>query len=353
VQFPLIQGNLSSIQRLEIFDLYKGFIMDFTLDFEKPVSELENQIRVLREASHSPNIDISHEIEALQSKVNRMLEDIYTKLTPWERTQLSRHPQRPHTIDYIDKIVTDFHEVHGDRRFSDDPSMITGFGFIDGRKVAVIGIEKGRKTQDKIKRNFGMANPEGYRKALRIMNLASQFQIPVVTFVDTPGAYPGIGAEERGQALAIAQNLEEMFNIKSPIVSIIIGEGGSGGALGIAIADKVFMMEYSIYSVISPESCASILWSDPKMAETAANSLQLSPNKALELKVIDGIIKEPAGGAHRHPEQAIQKVKDYITQNLASLASLDLDLMMQMRFEKFREMGNTTLVLDNQEENKG
>jgi acetyl-CoA carboxylase carboxyl transferase subunit alpha len=353
VQFPLIQGNLISIQRLEILDLYKGLMMDFTLDFEKPVSELENQIRVLREASHSPNIDISHEIEALQGKVNRMLEDIYTKLTPWERTQLSRHPQRPHTIDYIDKIVTDFHEVHGDRRFSDDPSMITGFGFIDGRKVAVIGIEKGRKTQDKIKRNFGMANPEGYRKALRIMNLASQFQIPVVTFVDTPGAYPGIGAEERGQALAIAQNLEEMFNIKSPIVSIIIGEGGSGGALGIAIADKVFMMEYSIYSVISPESCASILWSDPKMAETAANSLQLSPNKALELKVIDGIIKEPAGGAHRHPEQAIQKVKDYITQNLASLASLDLDLMMQMRFEKFREMGNTTLVLDNQEENKG
>ena len=321
--------------------------MDFTLEFEKPVSELENQIRVLKEATQSPNIDISHEIEALQSKVNRMLEEIFSKLSPWERTQLSRHPQRPHAIDYIDRIVTDFHEVHGDRRFSDDPSMVTGFGYLDGKKIAVIGIEKGRKTQDKIKRNFGMANPEGYRKALRIMTLASQFNIPVITFVDTPGAYPGIGAEERGQALAIAQNLEEMFNVKSPIISVIIGEGGSGGALGIAIADKVFMMEYSVYSVISPESCASILWSDSKMAETAANALQLSPNKAFELKVIDGIIKEPAGGAHRYPDQAIAKVKEQIIQSLAQLESQDLDMMMQMRFEKFRQMGNTTLTIDN------
>ncbi len=327
--------------------------MDFTLEFERPVSELENQIRVLKEASNTPNIDITHEIEALQAKVNRMLEEIYTKLTPWERTQLSRHPNRPHAIDYIEKIVTDFHEVHGDRRFADDPSMVTGFGYIDGKKVAVIGIEKGRKTQDKIKRNFGMANPEGYRKALRIMNLASQFNIPVVTFVDTPGAYPGIGAEERGQALAIAQNLEEMFNVKAPIISIIIGEGGSGGALGIAIADKVWMMEYSVYSVISPESCASILWSDPKMAETAANSLQLSPNKALELKVIDGIIKEPAGGAHRHADQAILKVKEAILKSLQSLENQDLDLMMQMRFEKFRQMGNSTLTIDSSEESKG
>lgn len=327
--------------------------MDFTLEFEKPVSELENQIRVLKEASNSPNIDISHEIEALQSKVNRMLEDIFSKLSPWERTQLSRHPQRPHAIDYIDRIFTDFHEVHGDRRFSDDPSMVTGFGYIDGKKVAIIGIEKGRKTQDKIKRNFGMANPEGYRKALRIMTLASQFGIPVVTFVDTPGAYPGIGAEERGQALAIAENLQEMFNVKAPIISVIIGEGGSGGALGIAIADKVFMMEYSVYSVISPESCASILWSDSKMAETAANALQLSPNKAFDLKVIDGIIKEPAGGAHRYPEPAIQKVKETILQSLTALAAQDLDVMMQLRFEKFRQMGNTTLTIDNSTELKG
>jgi acetyl-CoA carboxylase carboxyl transferase subunit alpha len=325
--------------------------MDFTLDFERPVSELENQIRELKETSHQ-NIDISHEIEALQSKVNKMLEEIYTKLSPWQRTQLSRHPARPHALDYIEKIVSDFHEVHGDRRFSDDPSMVTGFGYIDGQKIAVIGIEKGRKTQEKIKRNFGMANPEGYRKALRVMQMASQFGIPVVTFVDTPGAYPGIGAEERGQALAIAENLEEMFNIKSPIISIVIGEGGSGGALGIAVADKVYMMEYSVYSVISPESCASILWSDSKMAETAANSLQLSPNKALELKVIDGIIKEPAGGAHRQSEKAIQMVKDSIISSLEILKREDLDLLMQKRFEKFRQMGNITLTIDNSEESK-
>ncbi len=323
--------------------------MDFTLDFERPVSELENQIRELKQTSHQ-SIDISHEIQALEAKVNRMLEDIYTKLSPWERTQLSRHPARPHAIDYIEKIVTEFHEVHGDRRFSDDPSMVTGFGYIDGQRVAVIGIEKGRKTQEKIKRNFGMANPEGYRKALRVMQLASQFGIPVITFVDTPGAYPGIGAEERGQALAIAENIEEMFNIKAPIVSIVIGEGGSGGALGIAVADRVFMMEYSVYSVISPESCASILWSDPKMAETAANSLQLSPNKALELKVIDGIIKEPAGGAHRHADCAVQLVKEAITASFTALLKEDLDTMLQKRFEKFRQMGNITLTLDTSEE---
>lgn len=326
--------------------------MDFTLEFERPVSELENQIRELKQASLQKNIDISHEINALQAKVDRMLEEIFVKLTPWERTQLSRHPSRPHAIDYIEKIIADFHEVHGDRRFSDDPSMITGFGYIDGQKVAVVAIEKGRKTSEKIKRNFGMANPEGYRKALRIMQMASQFQIPVVTFVDTPGAYPGIGAEERGQALAIAENIEEMFNIKAPIISVVIGEGGSGGALGIAIADKVFMMEYSVYSVISPESCASILWSDPKMAETAANSLQLSPNKAFELKVIDGIIKEPAGGAHRHSEEAISKVKETIVTNLDALKRVDLDVLMQKRFEKFRQMGNLTLKLDSSEEGK-
>ncbi len=322
--------------------------MDFTLEFERPVSELENQIRELRQTTNK-NIDISHEIAALEAKVNQMLEEIYKKLTPWERTQLSRHPQRPHTVDYIEKIITDFHEVHGDRRFSDDMSMITGFGYIDGQKVAAIGIEKGRKTQEKIKRNFGMANPEGYRKALRVMQLASQFNIPVITFVDTPGAYPGIGAEERGQALAIAENIQEMFNIKSPIISIVIGEGGSGGALGIAVADKVFMMEYSIYSVISPESCASILWSDPKMAEIAANSLQLSPNKALELKVIDSVIKEPAGGAHRYPDQAIAKVKESIVASLNQLMAMDTDLMMEKRFEKFRQMGNSTIIVDSDE----
>lgn len=319
--------------------------MDFTLDFERPVSELENQIRELKQSTHSPHVDLSPEIQALTHKVEKLLEDIYHNLSPWERTQLSRHPNRPHALDYIEKIITDFHEIHGDRHFSDDPTMITGFGYIGDQKVAVLGIEKGRKTQEKIKRNFGMANPEGYRKALRVMQMASTFNIPVISFVDTPGAYPGIGAEERGQAQAIAINLEEMFNVKAPIVAVVIGEGGSGGALGIAIADKVMMMEYSVYSVISPESCASILWSDPKMAETAANSLQLSPEKALELKVIDHIIKEPIGGAHRYPDKAIATVKAEIESALKDLKTKSSEELDEHRFQKFRQMGNLTLKM--------
>ncbi|MEX1098906.1 MAG: carboxyl transferase domain-containing protein, partial [Bacteriovoracaceae bacterium] len=206
--------------------------MDYTLDFEKPVHELENQIKELQEANAKPGIDISKEIKALQNKVDHLIKDIYDNLSSWERVQLSRHPQRPHTMDYVERIIEDFHELHGDRKFSNDPSMIAGFGFLDGQKVAVVGIEKGRKTQDKILRNFGMARPEGYRKALRVMKLAAQFNIPVISFVDTPGAYPGIGAEERGQAQAIAENLEEMFGLAVPLIAVVIGEGGSGGALG-------------------------------------------------------------------------------------------------------------------------
>lgn len=320
--------------------------MDFTLDFEKPVHELENQIKELQEANAKPGIDISKEIKALQNKVDTLIKEIYGNLSSWERVQLSRHPKRPHTLDYIEGLVQDFHEIHGDRRFSDDPSMICGFGYLGERKVAVLGIEKGRKTQDKIKRNFGMARPEGYRKALRLMKMASQFNIPVITFVDTPGAYPGIGAEERGQAQAIAENLEEMFGIKSPIISVVIGEGGSGGALGIAIADSVLMMEYSTYSVISPESCASILWSDPKQAEFAANSLQLGPQKAYELRVVDEIVPEPAGGAHRDPAQAIASVGEMLTKELEKLEKLEESKLLENRFEKFRQMGNQTILMD-------
>lgn len=320
--------------------------MDYTLDFEKPVHELENQIKELQEANAKPGIDISKEIKALQNKVDTLLKDIYDNLSPWERVQLSRHPQRPHAIDYIDRIIEDFHEVHGDRKFSDDPSMISGFGFIDGRKVAVVGIEKGRKTQDKIKRNFGMARPEGYRKALRVMKMASQFNIPVISFVDTPGAYPGIGAEERGQAQAIAENLEEMFGLKVPVIAVVIGEGGSGGALGIAIADKALMMEYSVYSVISPESCASILWSDPKQAETAANSLQLGPQKALELNIIDSIVAEPAGGAHRNVEDACNMLKQELVKELSALSEKSPEELLEGRFAKFRQMGNQTILED-------
>jgi acetyl-CoA carboxylase carboxyl transferase subunit alpha len=317
--------------------------MDYTLEFEKPVLDLETQIKELKEANDKPGIDISKEIKALQLKVDKMTNEIYGNLSSWERVQLSRHPKRPHTMDYIETIIEDFHELHGDRRFSDDPSMITGFGFLRGHKVAVIGIEKGRKTQDKIVRNFGMASPEGYRKAMRIMKMASNFNIPIVTLVDTPGAYPGIGAEERGQAQAIAENLEEMFGIKVPIISVVIGEGGSGGALGIAIADKIFMMEYSIYSVISPESCASILWSDPKQAEFAANSLQLGPNKARELGIIDGVIKEPVGGAHNDLEGASKAVADQIEKELKILMTKSTESLVNDRYEKFRAMGNQTI----------
>lgn len=320
--------------------------MDYTLDFEKPVHELESQIKELTESNERPGIDISKEINALETKVDNLIKEIYGNLSSWERVQLSRHPQRPHTSDYIEMIFDEFHEIHGDRKYSDDPSIICGFAFLDGKKVAVCGIEKGRKTQDKIIRNFGMARPEGYRKAIRLMKLASQFDIPIITFVDTPGAYPGIGAEERGQAQAIAENLEEMFGIKVPMVSVVIGEGGSGGALGIAIADKVLMMEYSVYSVISPESCASILWSDPKMAEKAANSLQLGPNKAFELNVIDDIIAEPRGGAHRDKELAAKMVKNSINEEIEKLKKVQVDDLLQKRFEKFRQMGNQTILTD-------
>jgi acetyl-CoA carboxylase carboxyl transferase subunit alpha len=318
--------------------------MDYLLDFEKPVHDLENQIKELKEASSSPKIDLSKEILALQKKVDSLLKDIYKNLLPWERVQLSRHPSRPHALDYIQSIFSDFHEIHGDRRFAEDPSMICGFGYLDGKKAAIIGIEKGRKTQDKIYRNFGMANPEGYRKALRLMKMAHQFNIPIFSFVDTPGAYPGIGAEERGQAQAIAENLEEMFGIDTPMISVIIGEGGSGGALGIAIADKVMMLEYSTYSVISPESCASILWSDPKKAETAANSLDLVAVRAKELGVIDTIINEPAGGAHRNPKEAIATVKEAIIKALDKLSETKQETLLQRRYSKFRNIGKSTIL---------
>lgn len=326
--------------------------MDYTLDFERPVSELENQIKELKEASYKGNVDITHEIETLQNKVNELIKDIYSKLTPWDRVQLARHPSRPHSIDYISTIIDEFKEIHGDRSFGDDKAIICGFGKIEGEKVAVIGIEKGRKTKEKITHNFGMPNPEGYRKALRVMKLAASFNIPIVTLVDTPGAFPGIEAEERGQAQAIAENLAEMFSVKAPIISVVIGEGGSGGALGIAVADEVLMMEYSIYSVISPESCASILWADPKKAETAANSLKLDPNQALKLEVIDGVISEPPGGAHKDHQKAFKAVKEQILTSLQKLKKIKIDKLLDQRFEKYRKIGNITIETDDADEKK-
>jgi acetyl-CoA carboxylase carboxyl transferase subunit alpha len=326
--------------------------MDYTLDFEKPVAELENQIKELQEASAKPGIDISKEIEVLQAKVDSLIQDIYGNLTPWERTLLSRHQNRPHSIDYIENLIEDFHEIHGDRNFATDKSVIGGFGYFKGNKVAIIAIEKGRKTNEKIQRNFGMPKPEGYRKALRIMRTAASFSIPIITFIDTPGAYPGIGAEERGQSQAIAENIAQMFDINSPIISVVVGEGGSGGALGIAIADRVLMMEYAVYSVISPESCASILWADPKKAEMAANALQLGPNKAKELKVVDDIIKEPAGGAHRNHKLTYEFMAEKLKKELDKLKKNDIETLKEKRYMKFREMGNITLSQDSEDPNK-
>ena len=320
------------------------FLNNYSLEFEKPVLELENQIKELREIAKRPDVDISKELRALERKALGLLQEIYANLDPWERVQLSRHPLRPHARDYIKLIFSDFKEISGDRRFANDVAIITGFGMLGKQRVAIIGIEKGRKTKEKVEHNFGMPRPEGYRKALRLMKLAGQFNIPIVSFVDTPGAYPGIGAEERGQSQAIAENLAEMFDIAAPIIALIIGEGGSGGALGVAVADRVLMMEYSIYSVISPESCASILWADAKMAKVAANALKLVPEKALELGVIDAIIPEPMGGAHRDLKQSTRIIKKTIEQELAALTTLPLNQLLDKRFRKFRQMGNSGLV---------
>jgi acetyl-CoA carboxylase carboxyl transferase subunit alpha len=316
----------------------------FTLDFEKPVKILEDQIQELKLASSGKGIDVSNEIKALERKNSELIKEIYSNLSPWEQVQLSRHPNRPHTKDYIQRIFDNFYELHGDRKFADDPAVIAGFGMLEGQRVAIVGIEKGRNTKEKLHHNFGMPRPEGYRKALRVMKMASRFSVPIITFIDTPGAYPGIGAEERGQASAIAENIEEMFDLEVPVVSLVIGEGGSGGALGIAIANKLLMLEYSIYSVISPESCASILWADPKMAETAANSLKLGALKAVDIKVADEIIGEPAGGAHRDYEAISDNVKAALSRVIGELKNMSKEELISSRFLKYRQLGKDSLV---------
>ena len=317
--------------------------MDPLLEFEKPVHELENQIKELKETQSLKGVDINDEIKALQKKVDILIQEIFGNLTSWERVQLCRHPMRPHSCDYIQHLIPDFREIHGDRNFGDDSTIVTGLGHLLGQRVAVVGIEKGRKTQEKVKRNFGMPNPEGYRKALRLYQMAERFGLPIISFIDTPGAYPGIGAEERGQSHAIAEIIAQSFSIKTPIISVVVGEGGSGGALGLGIGDKVLMMEFSIYSVISPESCASILWSDPSKAEKAANALQLGPQNALELKIIDGIIPEPPGGAHRDTIEAMDTVGREISKHVKSLLKVEMSRLLADRFGKFRSMGNSTI----------
>jgi acetyl-CoA carboxylase carboxyl transferase subunit alpha len=308
------------------------------LDFEKPVLELEEKIREMRK--YEDNLDISGEINKLEKKVQQLRESVYTNLTRWQRVQLARHPDRPYTLDYIDRITTDFIELHGDRYFRDDKAIIGGFARLDGRTVMIIGHQKGRDTKSNLYRNFGMPNPEGYRKALRLMKLAEKFNRPIITMLDTPGAYPGLEAEERGQAEAIARNLFEMSRLRVPIIVAIIGEGASGGALGIGVGDRILMMENAWYSVISPESCSSILWRSWDYKEQAAEALRLTAPDLVEQKIIDRIIPEPLGGAHRDPDEAARRLKEALLEELKSLSRLKSDKLVEKRVQKFGAMGS-------------
>jgi acetyl-CoA carboxylase carboxyl transferase subunit alpha len=311
----------------------------FALDFERPIVELEEKIEDLRRLSAVQNVDFSKEIAQLEKKVASLCQEVFSRLTPWQRCQIARHPKRPYTLDYIRALMTDFIELHGDRTFADDRAIVGGLARLDGMPLVVIGHQKGRDTKEKIARNFAMANPEGYRKALRLMRLAERFKKPVVTLVDTPGAYPGIGAEERGQAEAIARNLRVMSELRTPIIVVVTGEGGSGGALGIAVGDSILMLQYAIYSVISPEGCASILWRDPLKAPDAADALGLTAETLKRLNLIDEIIPEPLGGAHRNPQEMAVTLKGHLLKELSRLGQVSPDELVEGRYEKFRRMG--------------
>jgi acetyl-CoA carboxylase carboxyl transferase subunit alpha len=309
-----------------------------TFEFEKPIIDLENKLAELH-AKQDEGEDVGAEIRATEDEIQQTREQVYRDLTPHQRVLIARHFDRPHALDYIRALFERFIEIHGDRQFRDDPAVICGFGLFQGRPVAIIGQQKGKDVKENVARNFGMMHPEGYRKAMRLMKLADKFRRPIVILVDTPGAYPGIGAEERGQAEAIARNIMEMFTLSVPIVVVIIGEGASGGALGVGIGDRVLMMENAWYSVISPEGCASILWRDAKMAPAAAENLKLTAPDLLGLGVIDGIIPEPLGGAHRDPQVAIEDARAALDQTLAELLPLDSETLVQQRHEKYRVMG--------------
>jgi acetyl-CoA carboxylase carboxyl transferase subunit alpha len=312
--------------------------MQYFLDFEKPLIELEQKIRELRDYS-TDSVDFSNEIKKLEKKAEKLRDEIFSNLTRWQRTQLARHQNRPYTLDYVKHIFTDWSEVHGDRNFRDDPALVCGFARFDGEPCMVIGHQKGRDTKEKVYRNFGMPNPEGYRKALRVMQMAEQFQLPIFTFVDTPGAFPGIGAEERGQAEAIARNLREMAALTVPIIVTVTGEGGSGGALAIAVGNRVLMMQYSVYAVISPEGCAAILWSDGTRGPQAAEALKLTAQDIAELgTVIDEVIPEPPGGAHNDHVAAAAQVKKVLRRHLSELSKLSGEELVEQRYRKFRAM---------------
>ena len=307
------------------------------LDFEKPIVDLENKIEEMRR--YESDLDIKDEVAKLESKVFSLKQSIFQNLTRWQRVQLARHPERPYTLDYINMMTTDFIELHGDRHYGDDKAIVGGFAKIDDQKVMIIGHQKGRDTKSNVYRNFAMPNPEGYRKALRLMKLAEKFSIPIITLLDTPGAYPGLEAEERGQAEAIAKNLFEMSKLRVPIIVVVIGEGASGGALGIGVGDRILMLENTWYSVISPESCSSILWRSWDYKEQAAEALKLTAQDLLEQKIIDRIVPEPLGGAHKDYEKITSTLKDILLEELSELKKIKPDKLVQNRLEKFGSMG--------------
>ncbi|HEY4732263.1 MAG TPA: acetyl-CoA carboxylase carboxyltransferase subunit alpha [Gammaproteobacteria bacterium] len=310
------------------------------LDFEQPIAELEAKIEELRFVGSDNEININEEITRLEAKCRSMTESIFSSLTAWQVSQLARHPRRPYTLDYIERIFTDFTELHGDRCFADDPAIVGGLARLDGRAVMVIGHQKGRDTKEKLKRNFGMPRPEGYRKALRLMQMAERFGLPVLTFIDTPGAYPGVDAEERGQSEAIARNLMVMSSLKVPVICTVIGEGGSGGALAIGVGDRILMLEYGTYSVISPEGCASILWKSAEKASEAAEVMGITSGRLSELDLIDQIIKEPLGGAHRDMDGMAQRVKETLKETLSHLDGIPIDKLINMRFDHLMKYGH-------------
>ncbi len=309
------------------------------LEFEQSIAELEGKIEELRFVQDDSAVDISDEIQRLQKKSQALTRDIYAKLTPWQVAQVARHPQRPYTLDYIAELFSDFEEIHGDRTYGDDPSIVGGLARFGGQSVMVLGHQKGRDTKEKILRNFGMPRPEGYRKAMRLMRMAEKFAIPVITFVDTPGAYPGIGAEERGQSEAIGRSIYVMVELKVPIISVIIGEGGSGGALAVAVGDQVMMLQYATYSVISPEGCASILWKSADKAPEAAETLGITSSRLKTLGLIDRIIPEPLGGAHRDPAATAQNLKKALQETLRSLTGKSVSELVDERFERLMSYG--------------
>ena len=309
------------------------------LEFEQPIAELEAKIEELRYVGDDSEVNINEEVARLKGKSETLTKSIFAKLSSWQIAQVARHPMRPYTADYIDRIVTDFQELHGDRMYADDPAIIGGIGRISGRVVMVIGHQKGRDTKERVRRNYGMPKPEGYRKAQRLMLLAEKFSLPVVTFIDTPGAYPGVGAEERGQSEAIARSLFLMARLKTPILSIVIGEGGSGGALAIGVSDRLLMLQYSIYSVISPEGCASILWKSAEKAEDAAEAMRITADNLKGFGLIDEVLTEPLGGAHRSPDGMAEVIQNAILRNLETLESMPADQLLEDRQRRVEGFG--------------